>query len=52
MDGKTYIQASHAWQVYPFIQMFEMNFTTGEMGEIVDLWAGTGGIVSQTCDFD
>ncbi|GJJ12973.1 hypothetical protein Clacol_007220 [Clathrus columnatus] len=46
-DGKTYIQASHAWQVYPMIQQFEMDFSTGEMGEIVDLWTGTGGIAPE-----
>lgn len=47
LDGKSYIQGSHEYKVFPMIQGFEIDLETGEMGPVMDLWPGTGGLVSQ-----
>ncbi|KAI0322698.1 arabinofuranosidase [Amylostereum chailletii] len=47
-QGRSYIVASHAWHVRPAIQGFEMDFSTGVIiGEIRDMWSGTGGIAPE-----
>lgn len=46
VDGKTYINGAHAWQVGPYIQQAEANLDTGEVGEWRTIWNGTGGMVS------
>lgn len=47
VDGKVYVQGSHAWQVFPAIQSFEIDLNTGRnLSEIITLWTGTGGLVN------
>ncbi|KAA1467897.1 arabinofuranosidase [Dentipellis sp. KUC8613] len=47
-DGKTYIVGSHAWQVRPMIQGFEIDpDSAGIIGDIHDMWPGTGGIAPE-----
>ncbi|TFY70917.1 hypothetical protein EVG20_g2081 [Dentipellis fragilis] len=47
-DGKTYIVGSHAWQVRPMIQGFEIDADSAEIvGNIHDMWPGTGGIAPE-----
>lgn len=41
-DGKVYVTGTYAWEVRPGIQMFELNLETGEMGEVRNIWNGTG----------
>lgn len=46
-DGKTYMQGSHYWRVFPAIQQFEIDLDTGKnLTEPVTIWNGTGGMVS------
>jgi hypothetical protein len=46
-DNTTYVQGSHAWQVYPAIQQFKIDVMTGKnLSEPMILWNGTGGLVS------
>ncbi|KAI0133485.1 glycosyl hydrolase [Xylariales sp. AK1849] len=47
VDGKVYITGSHAWHVFPGIQQAEANLETGEVGEFVTIWNGTGGIAPE-----
>ncbi|KAK2597544.1 hypothetical protein N8I77_012323 [Diaporthe amygdali] len=42
-DGKAYIVGSHAFKVYPALQLAEANLETGEVGSWQTLWNGTGG---------
>ncbi|POS79189.1 beta-xylosidase [Diaporthe helianthi] len=42
-DGKTYIVGSHAFKVYPGLEIAEANLETGEVGAWQNLWNGTGG---------
>ena len=44
---RVYVQGAHAWQVYPAIQLFEIDLATGESlsGDPVTMWTGTGGLV-------
>ncbi|KAL3458389.1 glycosyl hydrolase [Aspergillus heterothallicus] len=42
-DGQVYMVGSHAWQVYPAIQIAKINLHTGETGNWTTLWTGTGG---------
>ncbi|KLO11100.1 hypothetical protein SCHPADRAFT_831656 [Schizopora paradoxa] len=48
VDGKVYVQGSHAWHVFPAIQSFEIDLNTGKnLSEIITLWTGTGGIAPE-----
>lgn len=42
-DGASYIVGSHAWHVYPALELAQANLDTGEVGEWKILWNGTGG---------
>ncbi|KAI3020872.1 CAZyme family GH43 [Aspergillus niger] len=42
-NGDAYIVGSHAWQVYPAIQLAKVNLTTARVGNWSTLWTGTGG---------
>lgn len=42
-DGSVYITASHAFKVRPGIEQMSINLETGETGEPVNIWNGTGG---------
>ncbi|KAI1848871.1 hypothetical protein JX266_005299 [Neoarthrinium moseri] len=42
-DGKVYMTGAHAWRVFPGIQQTEVNLETGETGDWVTIWNGTGG---------
>jgi len=46
-DGRSYIVGSHYWRIYPAIQAYEIDPTTGKNltpdGGNVTLWSGTGG---------
>ncbi|KAL5521360.1 hypothetical protein ACEPAG_9285 [Sanghuangporus baumii] len=47
-DGTAYCQGSHAWQVFPAIQQFRINLTTGEnLSEPTIIWNGTGGLAPE-----
>lgn len=41
-DGTTYVTGSHTWEIYPAIKQARLNFTTGVIGDLVDIWNGTG----------
>jgi beta-xylosidase len=41
-DGTVYVTGTHAWEVQPGIQMFPVDLRTGEVGESVNIWNGTG----------
>ncbi|KXX73505.1 Non-reducing end alpha-L-arabinofuranosidase BoGH43B [Madurella mycetomatis] len=47
VDGKTYINGAHAWQVGPYIEQAEVNLDTGEVGEWRIIWNGTGGLAPE-----
>ncbi|GAB1315852.1 hypothetical protein MFIFM68171_06062 [Madurella fahalii] len=47
VDGKTYINGAHAWQVGPYIEQAEANLDTGEVGEWHIIWNGTGGLAPE-----
>ncbi|EJU05923.1 hypothetical protein DACRYDRAFT_127580 [Dacryopinax primogenitus] len=44
-DGKIWVQGSHAWQIYPQIQQYQIDLSTGQSlsGDPVMMWNGTGG---------
>ncbi|KAI3401507.1 hypothetical protein diail_10941 [Diaporthe ilicicola] len=42
-DGKAYIVGSHAFKVYPALELAEADLETGEVGGWKNLWNGTGG---------
>lgn len=42
-EGKTYVTGSHPWQVQPGINQAPIDLQTGKVGDIVNLWNGTGG---------
>ena len=45
-DGTAYVQGSHAWHVFPAIEQFAIDVTTGQnLTEPIILWNGTGGLV-------
>ncbi|KAF7531361.1 hypothetical protein G7054_g8969 [Neopestalotiopsis clavispora] len=46
-DGKVYITGSHAYHVFPGIQQAEANLETGEVGDWITLWNGTGGLAPE-----
>ncbi|KAI0061878.1 arabinofuranosidase [Artomyces pyxidatus] len=48
-DGKVWVQGSHAWQIYPQIQQYQIDLTTGESlsGEPQMMWNGTGGLAPE-----
>ncbi|KAH8649201.1 glycoside hydrolase family 43 protein [Xylariales sp. PMI_506] len=46
-DGKTYIVGSHAYRVFPAIQIAEANLETGETGDWKPIWNGTGGLAPE-----
>lgn len=41
-DGTVYVTGTHAWEVEPGIQMLPVDLQTGEVGETVNIWNGTG----------
>ncbi|KIA75762.1 Glycoside hydrolase [Aspergillus ustus] len=46
-DGQVYMVGSHAWQVYPSIQIARINLHTGATGDWTTLWTGTGGLAPE-----
>lgn len=47
-DGRSYIVASHAWQVKPGIQLAEIDLHTGEVSSNwTTIWTGTGGLAPE-----
>ncbi|KUJ07197.1 uncharacterized protein LY89DRAFT_767043 [Mollisia scopiformis] len=42
-DGQVYVTGTHAWQIQPGIQAFTLDIETGSVGEIINIWNGTGG---------
>lgn len=47
-DGKTYMQGSHYWRVFPAIQQFEIDLATGKnLTEPITIWNGTGGMAPE-----
>ncbi|KAM0820018.1 putative Glycosyl hydrolase [Seiridium cardinale] len=47
VDGQVYMTGSHAYHVFPGIQQAEANLDTGEFGEWVTIWNGTGGLAPE-----
>ncbi|KAK1750042.1 Non-reducing end alpha-L-arabinofuranosidase BoGH43B [Echria macrotheca] len=47
VDGTTYITGAHAWQTGPYIQLAKANLETGELGEWLIIWNGTGGMAPE-----
>ncbi|TVY84292.1 Non-reducing end alpha-L-arabinofuranosidase BoGH43A [Lachnellula suecica] len=41
-DGTVYVTGTHAWQVDPGIKMLPVDLKTGEVGETISIWNGTG----------
>ncbi|KAK6086702.1 Non-reducing end alpha-L-arabinofuranosidase BoGH43A 7 [Seiridium cupressi] len=52
VDGQVYMTGSHAYHVFPGIQQAEANLDTGEVGEWVTIWNGTGGLVGPVLSVD
>lgn len=46
-DGTTYVVGSHAYHIRPGIDQAPINLKTGELGEIVNIWNGTGGLAPE-----
>ncbi|CAK7211994.1 hypothetical protein SBRCBS47491_001312 [Sporothrix bragantina] len=47
-DGRSYIVASHAWQLQPGIHLAEVDLDTGSvLGNWTTLWTGTGGLAPE-----
>ncbi|EKG13464.1 Glycoside hydrolase family 43 [Macrophomina phaseolina MS6] len=46
-DGQVYMTASHAYKVRPGIDQMTIDLETGETGEPVNLWNGTGGLAPE-----
>ncbi|EJD08129.1 uncharacterized protein FOMMEDRAFT_101564 [Fomitiporia mediterranea MF3/22] len=48
-DGTTYVQGSHYWRIFPAIQQFVIDVTTGESlsRDPVTIWNGTGGMAPE-----
>lgn len=46
-DGTTYVTGSHPWHIYPAITQTTINLETGETGEVVNVWNGTGGLAPE-----
>lgn len=46
-DGTTYVTGSHPWEVQPGINQAPINLTSGEVGEVVNIWNGTGGLAPE-----
>ncbi|OAA62684.1 glycoside hydrolase family 43 protein [Niveomyces insectorum RCEF 264] len=46
-DDRSYIVASHAWQVKPGIQLAEVDLDSGETGNWTTIWTGTGGLAPE-----
>ncbi|KAI1504716.1 glycoside hydrolase family 43 protein [Biscogniauxia marginata] len=42
-SGKAYIVGGHAWRVFPGLLLAEVDLYTGEVGEWISIWNGTGG---------
>ncbi|KAH8194273.1 hypothetical protein TruAng_011561 [Truncatella angustata] len=47
LDGKVYITGSHAYKISPGIWQAEANLDTGEVGDWIDIWNGTGGLAPE-----
>ncbi|OJD40207.1 xylosidase : arabinofuranosidase [Diplodia corticola] len=46
-DGQVYMTGSHAYKVRPGIDQMAINLHTGETGEPVNIWNGTGGLAPE-----
>lgn len=46
-DGQVYITGSHAYKVRPGIDQMPINLQTGETGEPVNVWNGTGSLAPE-----
>ncbi|KAI9679167.1 MAG: hypothetical protein M1822_007377 [Bathelium mastoideum] len=46
-DGTVYVTGSHPWELQPGINQAPINLTTGEVGSIVNVWNGTGGLAPE-----
>ncbi|KAK5685723.1 hypothetical protein LTR17_026986 [Elasticomyces elasticus] len=46
-DGRTYVTGSHPWNLQPGIDQAPINLETGEVGAIVNIWNGTGGLAPE-----
>lgn len=47
-DGSVYITGSHTYEVWPGINQGKINLKTGEwIGELVNVWNGTGGLAPE-----
>ncbi|CAK7214223.1 hypothetical protein SCUCBS95973_002065 [Sporothrix curviconia] len=48
-DGRSYIVASHAWQLQPGIHLAEVDLDTGDvLSDWRPVWAGTGGLAPES----
>lgn len=47
-DGSVYVQGSHAWHIFPAIQQYKIDVSTGNaLSEPIILWNGTGGLAPE-----
>ncbi|KAL1630195.1 hypothetical protein SLS54_001055 [Diplodia seriata] len=46
-NGQVYMTGSHAYKVRPGIDQMAINLQTGETGELVNVWNGTGGLAPE-----
>ncbi|KZO97805.1 glycoside hydrolase family 43 protein [Calocera viscosa TUFC12733] len=48
-DGKVWVQGSHAWQIYPQIQQYQIDLSNGQSltGDPIMMWNGTGGLAPE-----
>ncbi|PVH79132.1 glycoside hydrolase family 43 protein [Cadophora sp. DSE1049] len=41
-DNRAYVTGAHAWQISPGINQVTINLKTGSVGDVVNIWNGTG----------
>ncbi|KAJ7590635.1 xylosidase : arab-like proteininofuranosidase [Mycena floridula] len=46
-NGQTYVTGAHPWQIQPGILQATIDLETGKVGELVNVWNGTGGLAPE-----
>jgi beta-xylosidase len=45
--GQAYVTGAHAWQISPGINHATINLKTGRVGDVINIWNGTGGLAPE-----
>lgn len=46
-DGTVYVEGSHYWRLWPGSLIATIDLDTGEVGELINTWNGTGGMAPE-----